>query len=81
MHVRVGVVPSRCAQSPRVLNSNILVLIVSEIPAFIRTDGHGLVDSGWLVIVLKTIYTLWCRKHFLLPVTNFHTFYRYTNSI
>jgi len=29
--------------------------------------------STWLVILIKSIYTLWSRKRFLLPVTYFPT--------
>jgi len=38
----------RCAGSPRIYmpSPNILVRIVSKISAFIRTDGHGKIDSA-----------------------------------
>jgi len=42
---------------------NILAPTVSEISAFIRTDGQ----------TVKNIYTLWGLKRFLLPVTYFPT--------
>jgi len=48
--------------------------IVSEISAFIRTDGQAdMAISIRLVILIKNIYTIWCRKRFLLPVTYFPT--------
>jgi len=61
-------------------NLNSLALIVSEISAFIRTDGQtdrpadGQTDmarSTRLVILIKNIYSLWGRKRFLLSVTYF----------
>jgi len=51
------------------VNPNIPALIVSEILAFIRTDGYGKIDSG--LILIKNIYILWGRKGFLLPVMYF----------
>jgi len=51
-------------------NLNSLAPIVSEISAIIRTD---MARSTRLVILIKNIYTLWCRKCFLLPVTYFLT--------
>jgi len=49
-------------------------LIVSEISAFIRTDGQtDMARSIRLVVQIKYIYTLWGRKLFLLPVTYFMT--------
>jgi len=55
-------------------NPNSLALIVSEISAFIRTDGQtDMTRSTRLVILIKNIYTLWGRKRFLLPVTFFLT--------
>jgi len=63
-------------------NPSIVAFIVCEISAFIRTGGQtdrrsdGQTDmarSTWLVILIKNIYTLWGRKRFLLPVTNFST--------
>jgi len=52
----------RCAGCPRncMLNPNSLALIVSEISAFIRTDGQtDMARSTRLVILIKNIYTLW----------------------
>jgi len=55
-------------------NPSIVTLIVSEISAFIRTDGQtDMARSTRLVILIKNIYTLWGRKRFLLPVTYFPT--------
>jgi len=55
-------------------NPSIATLIVSEISAFIRTDGQtDMARSTRLVILIKNIYTLWGRKRFLLPVTYFPT--------
>jgi len=63
-------------------NPRIVAPIVSEISAFIRTDGHtdrgsdGQTDmarSTRLEILIKNIYTLWGRIRFLLPVTYFPT--------
>jgi len=49
-------------------NPSIVACIVSEISAFIRTDGQtGIASSTRLVILVKNIYTLWGRKRFLLP--------------
>jgi len=55
-------------------NPSIVACIVSEISAFIRTDGQmDMARSTRLVILSKNIYTLWGRKRFLLPVTYFPT--------
>jgi len=55
-------------------NPSIVAFIVSEISAFIRTDGQtDMARSTRLVILIKNIYTLWSRKRFLLPVTYFPT--------
>jgi len=55
-------------------NPSIVACIVSEISAFIRTDGQmDLARSTRLVILIKNIYFLWGRKRFLLPVTYFPT--------
>jgi len=55
-------------------NLNSLALIVSEISAFIRTDGHtDMARSTRLVILIKNIYTLWGRQRFLLPLTSYPT--------
>jgi len=55
-------------------NPSIGTLIVSEISAFIRTDGQtDMARSTRLVILIKNTYTLWGRKRFLLPVTYFPT--------
>jgi len=55
-------------------NPSIVTLIVSEISAFIRTEGQtDMARSSRLVILIKNIYTLWGRKRFLLPVTYFPT--------
>jgi len=49
-------------------------LIVSEIIAFIRTDGQTyMARSTRLVILVKNTCTLWGRKRFLLPVTYIST--------
>jgi len=61
-----------CSRTSRIcmLNPHILVFIVSEISAFIRSDRQaGMARSTWLVILIKNIYTLESRKRFLLPVT------------
>jgi len=55
-------------------NLNSPALIVSEISAFIRTDGQtyrqtDIARSTRLVILIKNIYTLWGRKRFLLTFT------------
>jgi len=66
----------RCVRSSGICtpNLNSLALIVSEISAFIRTDGQtDMARSTRLVILIKNIYTLWGRKRFLLPVTYFPT--------
>jgi len=66
----------RCVRSSGICmqNLNSLALIVSEISAFIRTDGQmDMARSIRLVILIKNIYTLWGRKRFLLPVTYFPT--------
>jgi len=62
----------RCARSSGICipNPNSLALIVFEISALIRTDKAR---SPWLVILIKSIYTLWGRKRFLLPFTYFTT--------
>jgi len=54
--------------------TSIVACIVSEIPAFIRTDGQTDM-ARWtrLVILIKNVYTLCGRKRFLLPVTYFPT--------
>jgi len=54
----------RCAGISGICMPNpiIVALIVSEISAFIRTDGQ---------ILIKNVYTLLGRKRFLLPVTYF----------
>jgi len=53
---------------------SIVACIVSEISAFIRTDGEtDMARSSRLVILIKNIHTLWGRKRFLLPVTYFPT--------
>jgi len=53
-------------------NPSIVALIVSEISAFLRTDGQtDIARSTRLVILIKNIYTLWGRKRFLLSVTYF----------
>jgi len=55
-------------------NPSIVALIVSEISAFIGSDGQtGKARSTRLVYLIKNIYTLWGRKRFLLPVTYFPT--------
>jgi len=55
-------------------NATIVALIVSEISAFIRTDGQtDMARSTRLVILIGNIYTLWGRKRFLLPVIYFPT--------
>jgi len=55
-------------------NLNSLALIVSEISAFIRTDGQkNMARSTRLVILIKNIYTLCGRKRYLLPVAYFPT--------
>jgi len=55
-------------------NPSIVALIVSEISAFIRTDGQtDMAGSTLPVILIKNIYTLWGRKRFLLRVTHFPT--------
>jgi len=62
-----------CMPSP-----NILALIVAEILAFIRIDGHGYIDR--LVMLIKNIYIIWAAKRFILPVTYFpsNLVYRFT---
>jgi len=63
----------RWAESQRIcmLSPNIPAFIVSEISAYIRTDGH---------ILIKNIYTriLWGRKRFILSFTYFPTNLVYT---
>jgi len=55
-------------------NPSIVTLTVSEISAFIRTDGQmDMTRSTRLVILIKNIYSFWGRKRFLLPVTYFPT--------
>jgi len=55
-------------------NPSIVAFIVSEIKAFMRTDGQeDMAISTRLVILTKNIYTSWVRKRFLLPVTYFPT--------
>jgi len=53
-------------------NLNLLAFIVPEIPTFIRTDGHGHIDSA-IDPDQEYVYTLYGREHFLVPVTNFST--------
>jgi len=58
-------------------NPSIVAPIVSQISALIRTDGqtvdgHGCIDSA-NDPDQEYIYSLWGRKHFLLPVTYFPT--------
>jgi len=44
-------------------NPSIVAPIVSEISAFIRTDGQtDMAGSTRLVILIKNVYTLWGRK-------------------
>jgi len=50
-------------------NLYLLAFIVPETSTFIRTDGHGQIDSA----VDPDLYTLYSRKRFLLPVTYFST--------
>jgi len=53
-------------------NPDSLALKVSEISAFIRTDGQtDMARSTRLLIMIHNIYTSWGRKRFLLPVTYF----------
>jgi len=55
-------------------NPSIVALIVSEISAFVRTDGQtDMARSTRLVILIKNIYNLSGRKRLLLPVTYFPT--------
>jgi len=56
-----------------ILHPNVLGFIVSEISAFIRTDGHGSIDSA-SDLDQEYIYFRG-RKRFLLPVTYFPTQY------
>jgi len=52
----------RCVRSSGICmpNLNSLALIVSEISAFIRTDGQtDMARSTRLVILIKNVYTLW----------------------
>jgi len=51
------------------LNFNLLSFIVPEISTFIRTDGHGQIDSA-IDPDQKYIYFVW-SKRFLLLVTYF----------
>jgi len=54
-------------------NPSIVALIVSEILAIIRTDGHADMARSTRLVIIKNIYSLWGRKRFLLPVTYFPT--------
>jgi len=73
----VGVAPcwNKRAMRKKLWNlPNSLALIVSEILAFIRTDGQAdMARSIQIVILIQNLYTLWGRKRFLLPVTYFLT--------
>jgi len=63
------------------LNLNLLTFIVPEISTFIRTVGQmDMARSTLLLILIKTIYTLYSRKRFFVPVTYFSTnlFYAFT---
>jgi len=71
-NLRCAGISGICTPSPR-----IVACIVSEILAFMRTDGQtdgrtdGQTDMVLILILIKNIYTLWGRKRFLLPVTYF----------
>jgi len=73
-NLRCAGISGICTPSPR-----IVACIVSEILAFMRTDGQtdgrtdGQTDMVLILILIKNIYTLWGRKRFLLPVTYFPT--------
>jgi len=48
----------RCVFGSGMLNRNILAFIVPEIEAFIRTEGHGQIDSA-IYADQEYIYFIW----------------------
>jgi len=53
--------------------SNIVAFIVSEIIAFIRTDGPTDTTRSTRRLLIKNIYSLKGRNRFHLPVTYFYS--------